>query len=300
MDTNGEIIAADVVSITVTIKQLDGTTFTVQIAPTATVGDLKQAIERERNVIPERQRLIYRAQELKIDTNSLTNYVYVKLIFSLKSKNDIGKLEKIFLNRNNVGVNPYMYDAGNGEGMADPIPMHHAHLHHDLNVLQLVKLCRFVRIFAIMDFIFLILFGLTLSIIFFLVAALALAGYYGAKMLRRTYLGAYIICLVLEIAARAFFIYWYGQNVVSVILFVLMIFIELFVLRCVIQLYKAIPLLEPQQRDQILILNRVGIVNCVKLKRHKIVFCQFFCDDVNNVGLNMRLKMNWALFFFIH
>jgi len=90
-------------------------------------------------------------------------------------------------------------------------------------------------------------------------AALALAGYYGAKILKRPYLAAYMLCLVLEIAARGFFIYVDSSNTISVILFILMIFIDLFVLRCVIQLYKAIPYLDAQQQEQVMVLNRVGL-----------------------------------------
>ncbi|ETO28672.1 Ubiquitin family protein [Reticulomyxa filosa] len=266
-----ETTDGSVVGITVSIKQLDGTTFNVEIRSNATVGDLKQAIERARSIAPERQRLIYRAQELKNDTTALTDYgvvdqstlhMVIRPLTSVPPNNynaNPNPEAVIHVPQDSVGgyddINPYMYDHAN-EGM-DGRGIHQNG--HDVNVLQMVKLCRFVRIFAIMDFIFLVLFGLTLSFVFFLMAALALAGYYGAKMLRRSYLAAYMVCLVLEIALRAFFIYWYGQSTVSVILFILMIFIELFVLKCVIQLFKAIPYFDAQQRDHILVLNRVGL-----------------------------------------
>ncbi len=55
-------------------------------------------------------------------------------------------------------------------------------------------------------------------------------------------------------------IYLDTQNIINIILLVLMIFIDLFVGRCVYKLYRAIPLLGPEQRDRILILNRVGLI----------------------------------------
>jgi len=163
-------------TISVTIKQLDGSTFNVQIAATGTVGQLKQAIQRERDVLPERQRLIYRAQELKNDGTLLSDYgvvdqsilhIVIRPLGSVPA-NNYNPNPSVVVNmpQNNAGgydFNPLMYNAGNAE-RAPPV---NRNVHHDINVLQIVKLCRFVRIFAVMDFIFLILFGLTLSFVFF-------------------------------------------------------------------------------------------------------------------------------------
>ncbi|ETO35031.1 hypothetical protein RFI_02043, partial [Reticulomyxa filosa] len=129
--------------------------------------------------------------------------------------------------RNNVEgqeASAHMYDGYNDENNQ----VGHLNIRStDVNVLQMAKLSRFVRIFAVLDFLILLLFGLTLSFLFFIMAALALAGYYGAKILKRPYLVAYMICLLLQIAVRAAFIYFDRHNVVSIILSVLMIFIDL-------------------------------------------------------------------------
>jgi len=259
----GEMADGNNTQMSVTIKQLDGTTFNVQIPANATVGELKQSIQRDRDVPPERQRLIYRAQELKNDGTWLAAYgvvdqstlhIVIRPLGSVpgnQSRPDVA----IDVPQNQYDGNPYMYGMADGEGAP-------AQVHDNAppqSVFHIVKLCRFVRIFAIMDFIFLVLFGLTLSFLFFIMAALALAGYYGAKILKRSYLAAYMVCLVLEIGTRGYLIYLDGKNTISVILFILMIFIDLFVLRCVIQLYKAIPCLNAEQRDHVMVLNRVGL-----------------------------------------
>ncbi|ETO04638.1 hypothetical protein RFI_32758 [Reticulomyxa filosa] len=252
-------------NITVTIKQLDGTIFTVQLPPTGTVGDLKRTIEQERNISPERQRLIFKAQELRTDGSALSEYgvvdqstlhIVIRPLGSVSANNNDENQNRdavINMPQNNAGrvfnQNPYAYNqVGNDEAV------------YDVDVLQMVRRCRFVRIFTIIDFIFLLLFGLTLSFLFLIMAVLALAGYYGAKTLNRSYLAAYMLCLVLEIAMRCLFIYLERSNAVSVVLFVLMIFIDLFVLRCVLQLYKVIPRLDVQQRSHVVILNRTGFL----------------------------------------
>ena len=49
----------------ISIKKLDGDTFFVSISTGATVQGLKTIIHEQRNVEVDRQRLIYRAQELR-------------------------------------------------------------------------------------------------------------------------------------------------------------------------------------------------------------------------------------------
>ena len=128
-----------------------------------------------------------------------------------------------------------------------------------IDVMSVVRLCRFVRIFALIDAVFLLIYGLQ-AFYFIILAVLAIAGYWGAKNLDRKYLFMYCLCLFLEIAVRCYMIYLDTTNIINIILLVLMILIDLFVARCVYKLYRAIPLLGPEQRDRILILNRVGLI----------------------------------------
>ena len=67
------------------------------------------------------------------------------------------------------------------------------------------RLSRFVKIFAIIDTVFLFLYGLSTTIICFVLALFAMAGVYGAMKLRKHLLILYVICLVLEIAFRYVF-----------------------------------------------------------------------------------------------
>ena len=128
-----------------------------------------------------------------------------------------------------------------------------------IDVMSVVRLCRFVRIFALIDAVFLLIYGLQ-AFYFIILAVLAIAGYWGSKNLDRKYLFMYELCLLLEIAVRCYMIYLDQTNIINIILLVLMILIDLFVARCVYKLYRAIPLLSPEQRDRILILNRVGLI----------------------------------------
>ncbi|ETO26836.1 ubiquitin [Reticulomyxa filosa] len=265
--------------IKVIIKLLDGATLDVQIAPNATVENLKRSIEQERDISPERQRLIFRGQELKNDTNLLSEYGVVDqstlhmVIRPIRNEpinnhdanqGDVAvdipqrgknKLDFLFLLKQTKKRNPYGYNNVPNEEVIQG----QEEVEHDTSVLEVMRLCRFVRMFAMMDFIILVLFALTLSFFFLFMALLALAGYYGAKILKRSYLAAYMICLVMEIGVRVYFIYANSSKVVSVILFILMILIDFFVLKCLVHLYKIIPYLNMSQIRQILIFNRVGL-----------------------------------------
>merc|ERR1712087_960306 len=125
-----------------------------------------------------------------------------------------------------------------------------------VDVMSVVRLCRFIRIFALIDAVFLLIYGLQ-AFYFIILAVLAVAGYWGAKNLARQYLVLYVLCLTLEIAVRGYMIYLDTDNVINIVLLVLMICIDLFVARCVYKLYRAIPILGHEQRERILILNRV-------------------------------------------
>merc|ERR1712241_910067 len=103
------------------------------------------------------------------------------------------------------------------------------------DVMSVVRLCRFVRIFALIDAVFLLIYGLQ-AFYFIILAVLAVAGYWGAKNMGRQYLILYVLCLTLEIAVRGYMIYLDPHNVINIVLLVLMICIDLFVARCVYKL----------------------------------------------------------------
>jgi len=240
-------------NIQISIKKLDGDTFFVSISTSATVQGLKTIIHDRQNVDADRQRLIYRAQELRnevplsqygIQTGSTLHLVVRRHI---PPQNQVN----VDINDNSMMVDPYNQYHENRFSVMDAEAM--------IDVMSVVRLCRFVRIFALIDAVFLLIYGLQ-AFYFIILAILAVAGYWGSKNLERKYLIMYCLCLVLEIAVRCYMIYLDTTNVINVVLLVLMIMIDLFVARCVWKLYKAIPLLASDQRDRILILNRVGLI----------------------------------------
>mmetsp|Transcript_45307 Transcript_45307/g.72416 ORF Transcript_45307/g.72416 Transcript_45307/m.72416 type:complete len:256 (-) Transcript_45307:389-1156(-) len=233
--------------IQISIKKLDGDTFYVTISTTATVLGLKTIIHDQQQVETSLQRLIYRAQELKDDfplsqygiQNGSTLHLVVR---RPQQQNQV----RVGMPDDGLMVDPYArFSAMDAEAMID--------------VMSVVRLCRFVRIFALIDAVFLLIYGLQ-AFYFIILAVLAIAGYWGSKNLDRKYLLMYCLCLALEIAVRCYMIYIDQTNIINIILLVLMILIDLFVLRCVYKLYRAIPLLGPEQRDRVLILNRVGLI----------------------------------------
>merc|ERR1719162_339619 len=261
MDAQKEAVGSDsndddnvevevVQQLVVNIKKLDGDVFAVSISTTATVLGLKTLIDDSQNVDASLQRLIYRAQELK-DDFSLSQY-------GIQG----GSTLHLVVRRNQPAPAQAQAQAGGNEQqdidglILDPYVgrFHAMDAEAMIDVMSVVRLCRFVRIFALIDFVFLLIYGLQ-AFYFIILAVLALAGYWGAKNLDRKYLLMYCLCLTLEVAVRAYMIYLDTQNVINVVLLVLMILIDAFVAKCVYKLFRAIPLLGPEQRDRILILN---------------------------------------------
>jgi hypothetical protein len=236
--------------IQISIKKLDGDVFFINISLTATVLGLKTIIHDQQNVEARLQRLIYRAQELKDDfplsQYGIQNGSTLHLVIRRNIQQNQAGQVRVGMPDDGLMVDPYgRFAAMDAEAMID--------------VMSVVRLCRFVRIFALIDAVFLLIYGLQ-ALYFIILAVLAIAGYWGAKNLDRKYLVMYCLCLCLEIAVRSYMIYLDTSNVINIVLLVLMIFIDLFVARCVYKLYRAIPLLGPEQRDRILILNRVGLI----------------------------------------
>eukprot|EP00485_Elphidium_margaritaceum_P010439 CAMPEP_0202706140 /NCGR_PEP_ID=MMETSP1385-20130828/18605_1 /ASSEMBLY_ACC=CAM_ASM_000861 /TAXON_ID=933848 /ORGANISM="Elphidium margaritaceum" /LENGTH=256 /DNA_ID=CAMNT_0049364541 /DNA_START=57 /DNA_END=827 /DNA_ORIENTATION=- len=248
LDSDSDHDEHDAQEIQISIKKLDGDTFYVTLLTASTVSGLKEMIFTQEQVEPTLQRLIYRAQELK-DTFPLSQYGIqngstLHLVVRRNLQQNQGQVRVGI--EDGIMVDPYArFNAMDAESMID--------------VMSVVRLCRFVRIFALIDAVFLLIYGLQ-AFYFIILAVLAIAGYWGSKNLDRKYLFMYCLCLFLEMGVRCFMIYLDQTNIINVVLLVLMIMIDMFVLRCVYQLYRAIPMLSPEQRDRILILNRVGLI----------------------------------------
>jgi len=258
-------------SINVTIKQLDGNTFSIKCTTDISVLGLKTLIADARDITVDRQRLIFRAQELQ-DEQLLTHYNVIDGSILHIVIRPIGNNPNVNMASALQPEGQHVVDMGNqnvyggigsgpfGNNNRAPVMMNGNEGVHgvDVDVLGMTKLCRFIKIFALIDAVFLILYGLTYTPLLFLLAVFAFAGYFGAKNLSRFALIAYIICLILEVAGRIYMIYA-NTSAFEIILLVLMILIDGFVIKCTFQLWKAVPALGPEQRDQILVMNRMSL-----------------------------------------
>ena len=206
------------------VKVLDGDTFTVTLSNTATILGLKMLIDDQQYVNADRQHLIYRSQEL-LDNLSLSQYGISN------------------------GCTVHLVVLQNAQ--QNPIRR------NGIDTMSVVRLCQFIRMFAFIEAIFLIIHGIQTFHFVSALALLAIAGYFGAKNLHRKCLILYCLCLILEISVHSYMIWmWMNyENVISSALLFLMICIDLFAARCVYKLYRVIPILGPDQRQTILTSN---------------------------------------------
>jgi len=246
--------------ITIIIKKLNGESFEIDCNENCKISHLKLKIFEQENMEISHQRLIFRAQELNDNEtlnkygikNKTTIHIVIRRILPDEQQNNNqnnNNNQNININMNSVDndfANAYGYDNSNNLANLD--------MNDYLLVNNIHRLCRFVRIFALIDGIFLLIYALTWTP-FIVLSILAIGGYWGSKNLDRRYLILYIICLILEVGVRFFFIY-IEPNAITIILYVLMILIDFFVLKCVISLYRSIPLLTAQQKQGITQLNR--------------------------------------------
>eukprot|EP01084_Bolivina_argentea_P007878 14786_1 len=155
--------------IQITIKKLDGDTFFVSLSTTANVLGLKTLIHDQQDVPTNLQRLIYRAQELQddfpISQYGVQNGSTLHLVVRRNPQNQQQGQVRVGIDDGGLMVDPYgRLGAMNAEDMID--------------VMSVVRLCRFVRIFALIDAVFLLIYGLQ-AFYFIILAVLAIAGYWG-------------------------------------------------------------------------------------------------------------------------
>ena len=104
---------------------------------------------------------------------------------------------------NGWGEGNAMYGAGGGiGGMGGMGGMRAAAGGMERETFETFRLSRFVKIFAIIDTVFLFLYGISTTMLCFILALFAMGGVYGAMKLRKHLLILYMICLVLEIVLR--------------------------------------------------------------------------------------------------
>jgi len=102
---------------------------------------------------------------------------------------------------------------------------------HSERLINIHRLGRAVKLFAIIDGIFLLIFALNYWPLAIAII-LPICGYYGAQLYRRCYIYLYLIYLVLTIALRVYYI-TQSQIVVWMLIFIVGIIIELYIMRIV-------------------------------------------------------------------
>jgi len=252
--SNGEVITE---KMKVTVKQLDGETFSLELMKDASVLGLKTMIFQVRNITIDRQRLIYHAQELRDNEALLSQYGIVNDSVIHIVIRPVGNADLPPVN-NNVVVNipiPQQDDEGHIIENVNAVPRHL--IPQNVDVFKIVRLCRFIKIMSITNAIFLCVFGMQLYPLFVL-SLLSIAGYIGAKYLKRPFLGIYMICLILDICFRIFVLYILLKFVYFVLFFSLMVIIDIFLFKMTLQLYRIIPLLPDDVKQQIIHFNRLG------------------------------------------
>jgi len=221
----------------------------------ASILGLKLMISQCRNLPIERQRLIFRAQELRNNEFSLLQYgitdgSIVHIVIRPVANVDIPPVN------HNVVVNmPYQNPDDEGAAHQINVPMNA--MVDNIDIFYWVRICRFIKIMALIDCMFLFLLGFSYFPVFFL-CLLSITGYVGAKYLKRGYLLAYMICIMLDVGLRIYFIYVWQNNSYDIVFLAIMMIFDLWLFKCAVQLYRVIPLLSMEAKNRIIICNRVG------------------------------------------
>jgi len=241
--------------IKLTIKQLDGETFDVEVMKDASILGLKLMISQIRNLPVERQRLIFRAQELRNNESVLSQYGLVNgsvihIVIRPIANVDAPPID------NNVVMN-MPYPNADDEGLPHQFHDQMNPVQYDPDIFYWVRICRFIKIMALINAMFLFILGFGFYQVFIL-SFLSLTGYIGAKYLKRHFLFLYLIFLILDIGLRIYFIYIYKNNGYEIVFLAIIILFDLFLFKCTVKLYRVIPLLTNETKNHIITFNRVG------------------------------------------
>lgn len=215
------------------VKQLSGDQFFVEVEPSDTIFTLKSRIQELADIHPSKQRLIYSAREL-VDAHTLSEYPNLT----------DGKTIHLVIRRNIDIETGEVQTETLTQPLAQPINHDISHAHDDegipmIDVMEMSRSCRLIKIFALIDCALMIVFAIYNQ--FFLIGVpLAICGFIGAKRLQRIPLFIYAFFILLSIAFRVFLAYYYFSWLM-VALSVVSVLLELYILKQTIYVIRKIP-----------------------------------------------------------
>jgi len=233
----------------VTIKKLNGETFTIELMKGATVLGLKMMISDILNIMIDRQRLIFRAQELTNNEALVSQYGIVdgSTVHIVIRNIDAPPIDQNII-ANNVIVN-IPNENPEVEGAINENSHNGQRRLYNNTVYNVLRLSRFIKIMSILNGIFLFFYIFSVSPYLIILCLLSIAGYIGAKYLRRAFLILYIVCIILDIGLRILLIDLYRADTINMVLLLLMILIDLFLFKCTWQLCRVISSLSNEERN---------------------------------------------------
>jgi len=243
---------ADQTTQTISIRTLTGQIIPIQLPldPTLTVGNLKQAIEQEKGIPVDHQRLIFRGAELQDGSTLISASIGHECAVHLLLR----RVEPV----ETAPRTQVDYGTGGQAGMIPvAIPVHDnpppiLMMPHD-RLIQIYRLGRAVRLFAIIDGIFLLIFALSYWLLSIAII-LPICGYYGAQQYRRCYIYLYMLYLVGNVGLRIYLI-TLTSVVVWMLIYIVGILIELYIMRIVYNFDQMIKDLTDEDKRQLQFLN---------------------------------------------
>jgi len=226
------------------VRTLTGQNIPVEIEQpdTALILDIKNKLETQMNVPVSFMRLIFAGREL-VDGNKVTSY-------GIKE----GDAVHLVLRQNQPAPRPSSDDpnAARGDYQALPIPVVIPDPNNH-NVPDAWQLGRAVKMFSIVDGIFLLLWAFSYWYFTFAVV-LAICGFYGATHYRLSYVCLYVVYLLLSIGFRIFWMTT-SQGFFLTLVLVLGVLIEFYILNITLKFIKVIRRLTPADRAELTALN---------------------------------------------
>jgi len=224
---------------TISIRTLTGQNIPIQLPldPALTIANLKSAIEQEKGIPVDHQRLIFRGAELQdeatLQSVGIVNECAVHLLLRrvTPGTTEGGDPQAIrapsqdFGNGQEGGVYPVAIPIADG-----PVVIPQVYPNNE-RLINVHRMSRAVKLFAIIDGIFLLIFALSYWPLAIAII-LPICGYYGAQLYRRCYIYLYLIYLVLTIALRVYYIS-VRPEVVWMLIFIVGIIIELYIMKIV-------------------------------------------------------------------
>jgi hypothetical protein len=239
---------------TISIRTLTGQIIPVQLPldPTLTVANLKFAIEQEKGIPVDHQRLIFRGAELQ-DSATLVSVgieheCAVHLLLRRVEQPVVdgpGRPSGADYGTGQPGMIPVAIPIHDQMGVMAPPMIYPQHE----RLITVYRLGRAVKLFAIIDGIFLLIFALTYWLLA-LAIVLPICGYYGAQQYRRCYIYMYMLYLVGNVGLRVYFI-TQATVVVWMLIFVVGIIIELYIMKIVWNFDKLIKDLTDEDKREL-------------------------------------------------